>query len=604
MTPFLGMYPEYNDFYKDEPLSLEEIQTFLCHFSSVHILQILCKINMSLWKSSGDFVELKDLEVNLISLLFPKEEIDEINKYLEAQKKGFTILFHRHQILLAIKLILLGKENKSIDPITPSEMKTIGKHLIALSSYLQEKPTSFGMGIIDTEDFEYTRQASARLEYFSHKSNFVNNMSRALQLWLDTAKRADVIKKAGIKSFKLEDEFLDATGLTLEEYITRTFLFLGKIFTLDPKTAKPEDFVISKTFLSLTALSKSKKEALEKLLMQDQKEFKINYEDSIKEKLGGKDIFVSNFLPLVDFPILRLNENISVITDPQFLEDKITAGIYWILLNNFNKKYGQKSPQSSDLSKLFGFMHQYYTYEILSVLCDEVIEIKEREGLRTCDCIGVIKRDDIIFLIPVECKKIALKLPVLFLSDKESTLKNLEKIFGEKGFGQIYSTLKMLASLGELKHIDLKKVVMIYPLLITDRLIAEESLNRNFYEKHFFNLLDKSSINYAYTREIFMSIEDLEVIESALQNGTPNPLLNFLDSRISALNNRFYRYQRQFIPGMRLEDIGEIVKDLFSMRNDLYLVGFLKFVNFRLKKFFDTYMIKARKELFPGVKSL
>jgi len=599
-NPFLGMYLEYNDFYKDELPTLEEIQTFLCHFSSLHILQMLCKINMTLWKSSGDFAELKDLEVNLISLLFPKEEISEIYNYLKSQKgKGFTIIFHRHQILLAIKLILLGKENKSLEPITPAEMKSIGKYLIALSSHLQEKPTSFGMGIIDTEDFEYTRQASARLEYFSYKGNFVNNMSRALQLWLDTAKRAEVVKKAGINSFKLEDEFLDATGLTLEEFITRTFLFLGKIFTLDPKTAKPEDFVISETFLSLTSLSGKKKEDLQKLLRQDQEEFKINYQNSVKEKLGGRDIFVSNFLPLVDFPILRLNENISVISDPQFMEDKITSGIYWILLNNFNKKYGLNSTQSSDLSKLFGFMHQYYTYEVLSLLCDEVIEVKERKGIKTCDYIGIIRKGENLFLIPVECKKIALKLPVLFLSDKESTLENLEKIFGEKGFGQIYSTLKILGSLDELKHLDLNKVIMIYPVLITDRLIAEESLNRNFYEKHFFNLLDKSSINYPLNREIFMSIEDLEVIEAASQNGTPNPLLNFLDSRISALNNRFYRPQRQFIPGIQLEDIGEITKDLFSMRNELYLVGFLKFINSRLKKFFDTYMLKAKVELFP-----
>jgi len=519
-------------------------------------------------------------------------------------EKTLTLPFHRHQLLYAIKLALKNP-NKDGDLLN-DDKTTIGKYLFAISEYLEHEDSGL-INNLDYLNFEEVRKAISRLFYFSHNGRFVNNISRSIVIWLQIRKSAKFTKKIKAQkiSIDIDKEFEEETGLSIEEFVTIGFAYLGYLNSIDIHTENPFDFVFTSNFWTQTKLPIDKQSAIQNLLSQNLDDFDNNYLDSVKSKLNNIDIPISNFLPLVDFPILNLSSTVSMCSDPQYLEEKISTGVYWILHNKF-KRENEKNKMES-LSEYFGLLHEAYVEMVYSKICEELIPIKTKSDgkIKTCDFVGVIRQNDMFNLLFIESKKIALSLPMVLLGEKSTSLHDLQKIFGEKGFGQVYSTIQQYRQnkLEELRHIPYNKVKQIYPLLAIDRFIVEDSLNRNFYEKEFF---DKVVSKYqpillpkAIARPIFISSEEIEIIEAAKQHHYKFDLISFLEHRNTDLNKRSYRSQRQFVKGFRFPDVGEVVDNLNPIWNELYLVGYSTFINSRLKRVFLKFMRKLKNSLFP-----
>lgn len=604
MLPFVFTFINFEDVFCDKPYTIDEIAKYFSTLHTGHLIQSLCKLNIAIWKSQKDFTIHNDL----LKLYFTDEDLEKIHRYREKNKRQKPFVFHRQQLLIAIKLALLNSNKEGERKI---DNKILGRYILSISDYLekQNQPSSY-IDLLVSIHFEFTRQQIARLGYFSHTENFIYAYTRALNMWLDipfTDRGKELLKKFNIDVHK---EFLNTVGLTIEEYLGFSILYSLNLFQLDVRTPNPEDFMLYWNYFENTKLSQEKKDILFKLLSQNIEDYEFNNQEAIQDKLRGTDNFEKNFLPIMENPIVNINENMAIITDPNYAIEKTTHGVYWILHNKFKEEKDEKERKRKlfALSNYYGTLHQEYVYQILIDLCDEIVEIPEKQGEKRADFVGIVHDGEEVFLFIIEAKKLSLPLPVVFDSQREPTVKKLKEVFLDDGFRQIFETIRKvqkgeLEDLG-LKNIDPKKVRSIYPLLILDTFITEESLNRKFYEEEFFSKLSQEINihgNIPIAHPIFLCSGDLELLESIVKSREKDDPINFTNAlfyRHNQLTKRHNIEQRQFIPNMFILGVSGIPDDLDTFWNTFVLLKHDNSKNKRLQEVFSRHTEKVKRMLF------
>jgi hypothetical protein len=598
MISNIATFITYQDIYKDETPNIKNISNFFHSIPTKYLIQALCKLNIALWKKNDDI----SLQIKVSRLFFSNEEIKNIRKALNKNIKQLPFIFHRRQLLLAIKICLLNpnlSEKKVID------LKSLGKYLLAINQYLLdiEKPQ---LELSQSLEFEYIRESLAKLFYFTHYGDFIHNFSRAIELWLNIPKTKR--GKKLLKPFKINinKEFKDITKIELEDYILFNFFNLNHLFELDVYTPDPRKFMLFNDLFSKTKLTKKMITDLYRPISQDISEFKNNYLDSIKTKFKNNDIFDSNFFPLIEHPIIKISDTISIVSDPNYLEKRITEGPYWILLNRYYETGEIKQGRGRLLSSYFGILHQEYVYQSLTHLCDEVIELPASKKEKLCDFIGIVRNQENIYLVVTDAKKIAISIQMEINADRSETIKNLKEIFYDKGFRQIFNTIKIIQN-SQLKEfienkIDISKVKGIFPLLITDRFIVDDKFNRNLYEKEFFiPLINEMQLKASpqIMQPLFISAEELDKIESICQKETKMFFIDILGIRHNLMTKRKdISEPNQFIPGMTIVGLKGVIDDLEPFWNYLIRVKGGKYRNRRLKKIFEDKLEVIKKKLF------
>lgn len=597
MLAYIVTFFTYKDIFSDTCPSIKEVEDFFNTFHTPHLIQALCKLNIALWKEPVNI----DTHEKIAKLFFNVNDLALIKKATQSNQQRNSFLFHRQQMLLAIKLALLRPNFNGIKEI---ELNKLGRCLLAISEYINITDNSLNIDLTETLKFESTRQSIAKLQYFSHYGDFMHNFARAIEMWLKiptTGRGKNLLKQFKIDIYK---EFNEVTGMTIEEYICINLINLFRLYKLDIKTEDPKDFMLFADLFSKTKLSKQMIEKLYKPLVQDIDNFKNNYDKTVSNYLKGMDKFESNFLPLIEYPIIRINKNMYIISDPEYLERRITEGPYWILLNYFAKKGELTKGRGRDLSSYFGILHQEYIYQSLTHLCDKVIEVPASNKEKLCDFIGIKYKNDEIYLFVIDAKKITLSLSMELNSDKDTTINNLKEIFFETGFRQIFNTIKKIQNLDlkELSQVDVNKIKNIFPILITDRFIAEDTLNRKFYENKFFEPLIseynlKSQLQIA--QPIFISAEEVDKIEAILQKYTTVTFTDIISMRNESLLKRYDREEtNQFIPNMTIVGVYNLVNNLDNFWNFLFSIKPGVHKNKRLEVIFRGQMEKIKKILF------
>lgn len=597
MLPYIVTFITYKDAFSDACPSIGEIQDFFSTFHTPHLIQALCKLNIVLWKEQTNI----GLQVKIAKLFFEQNDLDKIRKALLTNKDRRAFLFHRQQMLLAIKLALLKPNFNGIRQV---DLTKLGKLLLAISEYVNVTDNSFNIDITETLRYETARQSMAKLQYFSHYGDFMHNFARAIEMWLNIPNTQR--GKKLLKQFRIDiyQEFKNATGLSMDEFIGINFLNLSRLYELDVHTENPKDFMLFSDFFSKTKLTPETIEKLYQPLIQDINGLNNIYEKAINDYLKRVDKFESNFLTFIEYPIIKINKNMYIISDPQYLEKRITEGPYWILLNYFSRKGELTKGRGRDLSSYFGMLHQEYVYQSLTHICDKVIEIPASNKEKLCDFVGVKYKKDDIYLFVIDAKKIALSLSLELNSDRDTTIENLREIFYERGFRQIFNTIQKIQnfSLRELNGIDTNKIKGIFPLLITDRFIAEETLSRKFYEREFFEpLVSEYSLKLhpQIAHPIFVSAEEVDKIEAILQKDTNISLIDIMGMRHNSLLKRYDREEfNQFIPNMVIKGIDNLVYNLDTFWNFLFTIKPRVQKNDRLKLIFEQQMERIKKILF------
>lgn len=92
------VYLKYEDVFDNSPFTRSEVEEVFKKYDKQKLLDLLCKINLCLWKDKID----GELQFFLMNRAFSAETADKVAR-VAAGNNG--IVFHRHQILNAIKLV-------------------------------------------------------------------------------------------------------------------------------------------------------------------------------------------------------------------------------------------------------------------------------------------------------------------------------------------------------------------------------------------------------------------------------------------------------------------------------------------------------------------
>ncbi|GAH82323.1 unnamed protein product, partial [marine sediment metagenome] len=128
---YIATYLEFNQVYNSPALSLAKIKELCTHLEKKSYLEILCKINVALWRHSKDI----NLQKNLTNLLFSKNNAQ---KVIEQAKLRNAFIFYRQQVLYLIKIILLSKTvvGEKLKH-TNNNKEMLGKILLSLNDYTE-----------------------------------------------------------------------------------------------------------------------------------------------------------------------------------------------------------------------------------------------------------------------------------------------------------------------------------------------------------------------------------------------------------------------------------------------------------------------------------
>lgn len=582
---YIATYLEFSQVYNSPALSLAKIKELCTRLEKKSYLELLCRINVALWRNSKDI----NLQKNLANLLFAKKDAQ---KVIEQAKLRKVFIFYRQQVLYLIKIILLSKTvvGEKIKH-TNTNKGILGKILLSLNDHTE--PIGKYIDFLPKKnEAESLRQSFSRNWYFIHSGIFFNKIVRSLTLWSEIPTTAR--GKKLLQDFELnpQKEFYEETGLDISDFIGFAMTTLGPYLKINIETAEPKDFFINKEkFFSKSKILDIEKRKLFEQMLLDEDRFDEIYENYVEELLDGKDIPEYNFLPFEDKPFLEIHDNLLITIDPIYLTNKVTEGVYHILLNRFDRQGELRKGKGRELSKYYGYLIQEYVYRILINICDEVFEVPPTTE-KTADFIGITNYKNKSYLIVIDSKKIALSYKTIILSDKKSTLKDLERIFGSKsGFVQIYETIKNLR-LNKVKNfnINIKDVDTIFPVLITDREIFEGPFSRLLYENEFLN---KHKEGLLYTPHpiisdpIFINLDELEIIESCCNSLGKEQFIELLLKRNKLLSKRIIR-----------DGIKNIPIEILPLWNHLWESGFMEYKNERLKQKFSNYYKKITKRLF------
>lgn len=585
-----GVYlPDYKNTFGGDPLSNEQIKEIFKSVNFAVAVQIITKFNVALWHLFPD----PKVQAFLLNQTFNRTNkklvLKEVKRKLDERartvtEEGFVVIFHRHQLLYALKLLLLA--DKSETPLNEeSTWKAIGKPLIAISTYLEPDEDTSSLPI--NERIEHMRKFMLRSACLAHTANdhgilSMNRIARAVYQWTDTYTK---LKNAGKLNFDFEADFLEASGMSFLEFIELGFSSYIQTKHLDPIEDSEDKYIFNlNNYFSKTKVDKTKVQAIFNQLTFKATDFPSLYAEDVHNILKDTDVFNYNFITFQRKPLIELFDGVYFVVDVGFFSQRVRDGIYWILENYYLNK--GMEPQRRELSALKGYMTESYSSEIIEETFKTYIRLPE-DSRKQADYLIEIKKGEDIYLIILEIKHLTLSYKTVVSGDKNTSLKDFDKIFGKKGLSQVFNTINRIINKDdEFKHIDLNKVKKIIPLTVSSDFIPDDPFATLFYEENFIKQhLAKVDKKYhpLIANSMNINLDELEVLQASIQDKDESVFLEFLLERDKAISTR--------------NEINLYTTKVDTVWNMLIKKGLVG-KNTKLMKVFDEFAKSLYKSLF------
>lgn len=355
----------------------------------------------------------------------------------------------------------------------------------------------------------------------------------------------------------LADSFREATGLDFRTFYSIGFGILAQFLRISALHLESlaHFFIRSDTYFRLTSVPPSEV----KLALAEFSKDVDHFRSKFCEQLGARpDLFPWDFMEFRRYPLLRLEDRVFVPLSLRFLQERISAGIYWILFDHFQAQGEDKRLQ---FTRFFGEIFEHYVCEIFERIFPPSTRLANRLFFEPIYYVGrqQFKAADIMLFngnaaIFVEVTSSRMKtMRTAIPGDVSEFERDLEKI--------IYSAARQLDRV----IIDFRQrrlvlpenapdmIRKIYPVILTIEGIPQVTLIRQDIDDELSRrgLLQKPGI----ARLALMDCEELEILEPLLQQGlslldilqeweaSPHrnlPLKNFLlqNNRVTHANER------------------------------------------------------------------
>ena len=554
---------------------LERIKKEIVEYNLYGILETCSKIALTL--HANGFAN-QQTQIKLIRDIFA-DDLDLRKRIVAAIRQGKApwAIFTEHQLLCLVKIALQFAPHDQGKSVTPQDVGKVGRWLLIATDMCLEDGVVKNLIIPREQQREKVREFVARQYFFMASERLPYRVVRFEKLF-------NLIRKIHPK-FNIDRFFSKATGsVALKDYISFCFFFLVNWVNKTTKTPDiTKEWIVCKDkYFEQTSLKPKEIDSVLSVLLLDVEKYSPDYQKAVNDILGGQDIYAYNFLQLRQRPLITFNDKCFVTPSPNFLMDKATEGIYWILENYF--RANNLKQQRDLLPSVWGDAFEEYIHQRLESSFGKSSYYRNFtvKGDEKFD--GIVDGQSVVLCIETKYAHWSYKAQLTGKrEDMEVTLK------------QLFSSGKKVKGLGQLTRsiIGLEKQIWqlpfdrknrkILPILVVGEMMPMDAYNRKFYE----DLARTAGVFYESSTVmpfIILNAEEIEMLEAiAVEHGK------------DMTENLLIQYSEMF--GKRNAD--GYVKEALEFKNFLHAISYPAPNNPKLFKEFDRISLRAQKKGFP-----
>lgn len=527
-------YITYSEIIGHKP-NENELANLIASLNKEAAFRFLAMINnfLALFPINFDEAKYVDIQSFLAFNLLDTELFEKVNTFVKDISLVERPIFHRQQILILMKRILLESSNKGeINPDNSREAKnTIGKLCLMISDFTvsaeQEKRTESDNPLADEES---KRILSELLTQMLPVIELVNppELSAAV---VRTQEYIHLFNKHFSEIFdgkSLSPFFESLTGITLERFLQMTIgVYASLIKELNEFIDNPANFNIRKsTFFSNLNYSKDEIAGFYKLTTIKFEELNLELENNpLRTQLQPQ----YDFIVFRKYPIFYLSEDILTCVDASFLVEKVSIGLYHTILNSFIDNKVRPEP----FFQCWGYVFEKYVNNIfreiypLSVLSNRFHPNTFFDTKTERECFdGVVEYPN--SLIVMEYKGGLLNTKAKYSGDVNSLLNEMSKKYGnsekDAAIKQLSTKIELLFHSNyenrlRIRDLEFPNVVNVYPVVIVNEIslafgLAHWRLKGWFEEE----MKTKSVENSIFVKPLMvLTVEDLEMLSPYLE---------------------------------------------------------------------------------------
>ena len=512
LHPELYSYISYSLLFPNIKPSIRYFQGQLEKFDLIETVLILSKLNLLM--SEKKYGANPSFQKYLYNYFLNDYHRQRVLSFLEKEGDVF-FLFHRHQLLFLLKNVFLYCERlPRINFNIPPVVERFGKCCLLANDFLK---------LLDVKDedlkdseIEEKKEVLWKELLPSYELNIPSG------LMFDIGRIRLFFKKILPKLYKdktyidINNKFQKYSGFSLDDFMFLIFAVLA-LYRIRREEIIRNPHAIFIDVSNFTKHSKISSEKILKLLDL----ISLPIEQYKNEILNSKDSDLNyGFLPFKKYPLARIFEGKYICLDFNFIIDKISNGIFWLINDNLPKNDREKF--HTFWGKIFESYIRYFFEEIGLVkkgifvpkpLFDSS-EDEVADGILNCG-------EDLVLL---EYKFAVLTQEAKYSSSKSRLIEEIKLKFeknqrGEwKGYGQLANNINKLFSKDSnltCKYINKEKIKRVYPVLITYEHILNTPFTNHFFNKSFQNLIDFLSIDKHIEIKpvVVINVEDFEAAQ-------------------------------------------------------------------------------------------
>ena len=520
----------------------QELTRILRTFNYENVLVTLARINLLFHRSKDLLKDERKLKAAYCSIPMLNKIDSEI---------GNSFLFHRQATLrLLNKSACVSGSNSERSFDENDALNDFAKSYLLVNELIEAESSS-----LNTPDPD-ERKKRVLVESFPSFEYAVNS-SPAYETKKLMVRSEELLRRLQKESSTLnvDDIFLQATGLTLQDYQQLIFGIFTFYWGFTSEQISQQDPITGKSlFFNPNGQSSELTPLYEKLLSH----ICIPI-DELRNRAEEHPQFEDEFLLWREYPLLRISENRTICVDFSFLLDKLQTGVFW----NIRGCLKEKKEKRGIFEKLWGDVFEDYASSIIKRgINSQAPSNRERLIINAkydhkqddeCTDVAICCGDTLILM---ECKSTRLSAHAKFSGDFDTFYKNIKP--AKKGIEQLWNAILKLGNRRENKRrtvqgIDICKVKKIYPVLVLSDQVFSTTLMNWFLDSEFQSMVQQNYL-MKHLKVLPLTVLTIMDIESLEPYMIDKPFYTHLDEWLNQFQDKNAKTFRSYLYPKMLSD--------------------------------------------------
>ncbi len=314
-----------------QPLGEQAIQRLLAH---VNPLRVLPAVSRAIWTLDKLGPLGEDTQLALARVFLSGPALERATR--QVSDFGKTVFFRTQLLALAKYLLKYGNTNSTEDNPTADDIRKSGLALLAITDAITADFRHRERALPQEDKLEHVVFELLSTSYMIRSPWLIFAMLRPWQMYTDI--QNNPILRSSPDYIDVEELFLQASGVSLRDYlsvgIALLIYFIGhylsdeQVGSFDPASLDPG------SWLSTSSLPASAVNATLRIIVNTPDQMRARVTPQSRREL------LYDFLPFQSSPLLKLPSGRIVLLCFQYLFDRLTTGVYWIVLDHLYTKSG------------------------------------------------------------------------------------------------------------------------------------------------------------------------------------------------------------------------------------------------------------------------